>query len=81
MLGLIRMMFECMLEEELTHLCAFMPAKLIESFGGFGPVDLETHPPRPETLARRRPLRGYFASGDVRPVVFSLEFVRNRFGG
>jgi hypothetical protein len=81
MLGLIRMMAECMIEEGLTHLCAFMPAKLIESFAGFGPVDLEVRPPCAETLARRRPLRGYFASGDVRPVVFSLEFVQARFGG
>ena len=53
MLGLVRMVVECMDEADVTHLCAFMPAKLIESLVALdlNPVDLNVQPPAPETLA------------------------------
>ncbi|MEB2344521.1 MAG: GNAT family N-acetyltransferase [Deltaproteobacteria bacterium] len=74
MLGMLKAVFEVMVEHRITHVFAFLPPKLAASYAALGcvSVPLRTLPPREETLARRRPMRDYFARQPVAPVLFDL---------
>lgn len=74
MLGMLKAVFEVMLEHRITHVFAFMPPRLAASYAALGcvSVPLRTLPPREETLARRRPMRDYFSRQSVAPVLFDL---------
>ncbi len=82
MLGLLKCVFECMLEYQITHVFAFMPPKLAGSYALLGcvSVPLELRVPGLETLARRRPMRGYFARQEIQPVLFNLEEMMREIG-
>lgn len=74
MLGMLKAVFEVMIEQRISHVFAFMPPKLATSYAALGcvSVPLRTRPARPETLARRHPMRDYFARQEVAPVLFDL---------
>jgi long-chain acyl-CoA synthetase len=56
-----------------THVYAFVPARAIRGYAALGlPVwERPMLPPRPETLARRAAMSGYFATQDPRVVLFT----------
>lgn len=74
MLGLLKAVFELMLEHRITHVYAFMPPKLIASYTALGcvPVPLVTHGLSAETIRRRHVMRHYFDRQAVEPVLFDL---------
>jgi len=74
MLGLLKAVFECMIEQRTTHVFAFLSPKLAQSYAALGcvSVPLETRPPSAETVSRRQPMRGYFENQQVHPVLFDL---------
>lgn len=74
MLGMLKAVFEVMIEQRIRQVFAFMPPKLATSYAALGcvSVPLRTRPTRPETLARRHPMRDYFARQEVAPVLFDL---------
>lgn len=74
MLGMLKAVFEIMLEHGITHVYAFMPPKLAASYTALGcvSVPLRTRPTRVETAQRRHAMRDYFARQHVAPVLFSL---------
>ncbi len=74
MLGMLKAVFEVMLEHGITHVYAFMPPKLAASYTALGcvSVPLRTRPTRVETTRRRHPMRDYFERQHVAPVLFSL---------
>lgn len=74
MLGMLKAVFEVMLEHGITHVFAFMPPRLAASYTALGcvSVPLRTQPVRPETALRRHAMRDYFARQEVAPVLFSL---------
>jgi hypothetical protein len=82
MLGLLKMVNECMLEHEITHVYAFMAPKLVQSYAALGCVSrpLDVRPPSQQTLLRRLPMRGYFARQPVQPVLFSHEEMMRAIG-
>ena len=82
MLGLIKMVYEVILERDITHVYAFMAPKLIGSYTALG---LVSHPivaaePSPEILERRLPMRPYFESQEIQPVLFSLREMEDVIG-
>lgn len=74
MLGMLKAVFELMLEHSITHVFAFMPPRLAASYTALGcvSVPLRTRPTRRETHQRRHAMRDYFARQEVVPVLFSL---------
>lgn len=74
MLGMLKAVFEVMLEHGITHVYAFMPPKLAASYTALGcvSVPLRTRPTRVVTAQRRHAMRDYFARQHVAPVLFSL---------
>lgn len=74
MLGMLKAVFECMLEQKVTHVYAFLSPRLAHSYSKLGcvSVPLETKPPSRATMLNRKPMRGYFQSQVVRPVLFDL---------
>ena len=74
MLGMLKAVFEVMLEHGITHVYAFMPPKLAASYTALGcvSVPLRTRPTRVVTTQRRHAMRDYFARQHVAPVLFSL---------
>ncbi len=73
-LGLVKALFEVMIERCITHVYAFLTPRVAATYGAFGlvSVPLETQPPTPQTLENRRPMAPYFASQDAEPRLFSL---------
>ena len=74
MLGLLKAVFECMVEQRTTHVFAFLSPKLAESYAALGCVSipLQTRRPSEETVKRRQPMGGYFEKQQVHPVLFDL---------
>jgi N-acyl-L-homoserine lactone synthetase len=82
MLGLIKMVWDCAVEHDVTHIYAFMPPALIASLARIG---LDCHilpaaPPSRETLEHRRIMHGYFERADIQPAMFDRSVVRALLG-
>jgi hypothetical protein len=82
MLGLVKMVYEVILELDITHVYAFMPSKLVASYTALGLVShpLDVRPPSPEILDRRAPMRGYFARDEIQAVLFGLREMEEVIG-
>ncbi len=74
MLLLIAMTMRGMRHHELEWLYAFLAPKLADSYAMMGctSYQLRLLPQRPETIARRRLMQGYFDRQQVGPVLFGL---------
>jgi len=74
MLGMIKMVYECILERSISHIYAFMPAMLVESYTALGLVShrLDSRPPTKVILDRRAGMRRYFERNEIQAVLFSL---------
>ena len=75
MLAMLKAVFECMIESGTTHVIAFLPPKLADSFAGLGckHLALRTRDLRPITLENRRPMKPYFENQRPIPVLYDLE--------
>lgn len=82
MLGLVKMVYEVILELDITHVYAFMAPQLVASYTALGLVShaLDVRPPSPEILKRRAPMRGYFADNEIQAVLFSLREMEEVIG-
>jgi N-acyl-L-homoserine lactone synthetase len=82
MLGLVKMVYEVILELDITHVYAFMHPKLIASYTALGLVShrLDVQPPSPEILERRAPMRRYFALNEIQAVLFDLREMEEVIG-
>lgn len=75
MLGLLKAVFECMIESGTTHVLAFLPPTLAESFSRLGckPTALISREPSSRVIENRRRMRGYFQTQNPIPVLYDLE--------
>ncbi len=82
MLGLVKMVYEVILEQDITHVYAFMAPRLIASYTALGLVShpIDTRPPGPDEIARRAPMRSYFEDPEIQPVLFSLREMEDVIG-
>jgi N-acyl-L-homoserine lactone synthetase len=74
MLGMLKAVFECMLTCGTTHVFAFLTPALARSYAALGCVSerLAERPLTVATRAARAPMRGYFDTQEVKPVLFDL---------
>ena len=82
MLGMLKAVFECMLEGGTTHVFAFLSPGLARAYASIGCVShrLAEHPPSAATRASRAPMRGYFETQHVAPVIFDLAEMMREVG-
>lgn len=82
MLGMIKMVYECILERDISHVYAFMPPKLVQSYTALGLVShrLDSMPPTQNILNRRARMRGYFERNEIHAVLFSLREMEDAVG-
>lgn len=75
MLGLVKMVYGCIRERQITHVMAFLPPKLAASYSALGLVShrLSMKPTSDATRANRYVMRRYFARQEIHPVLFSIE--------
>ena len=74
MLGMLKAVFECMLQCGVTHVYAFLSPELARSYARLGCVShpLVERSPSAATRAARAPMRGYFDRQHAYPVLFDL---------
>ena len=82
LLGLVKLLYDALREQEVTHAYAFMPRALIESLAELGFPSRELGPPAPsaEVARRRSPMRGYFERLSPQAVLFDLAEAGRGFG-
>lgn len=75
MLALLKAVFECMIDRGSTHILAFLPPPLAESFSRIGckPLEMVAREPTNFVLQNRRLMRGYFELQNPIPVLYDLE--------
>lgn len=82
MLGLVKMVYEVILEQDISHVYAFMAPRLVSSYNALGLVShrIRLGVPSVEMLERRSPMRPYFESQEIVPVLFSLREMEGVIG-
>lgn len=75
MLAMLKAVFECMIESGTSHVLAFLPPPLADSFSRLGckPLAMVTREPTNSVLENRRSMRGYFELQNPIPVLYDLE--------
>lgn len=74
-LGLLKAVFECMVESGVVRVLAFLPPILADSFARLGckPIPLRVFGLSERCLLNRLPMQPYFESQSVAPVIYDLE--------
>ena len=82
MLGMLKGVFECMIEDKTTHVFAFLSPELASSYASLGcvSVPLDEMKPTADILRNREPMMGYFTTQKVIPVLFSLKSMMIEIG-
>ena len=82
MLAMLKAVFECMIEDRTTHVFAFLSPGLARSYAALGCVSepLSVRPSTAATRASRAPMRGYFETQQVLPVLFNLQEMMAQVG-
>ncbi|MEZ4279436.1 MAG: GNAT family N-acetyltransferase [Myxococcota bacterium] len=75
MMAMLKAVFECMIENRTTHVLAFLPTLLADSFSKLGckACTLITREPSERVLRNRESMKGYFRSQRPQPVLYDLE--------
>lgn len=82
MLGLVKMVYEVILERDISHVYAFMNPRLIASYTALGLVShpIDADEPCARIRERRAPMRCYFETQEIQPVLFSLREMEDVIG-
>ena len=82
MRGMIKKVYECILERDISHVYAFRRPELVKSYTALGLVShrLDSRPPTKVILDRRAGMRGYFERNEIQAVLFGLREMEETVG-